>query len=149
MKIHLRQIPLDGLHLEGEEDSKMLDLQGASAGPIRYALDVGVSGSSVFATGRLEVDLELECVACLEKFPYPLRVESFAMQEEVGGSETVDLTPCLREDILLALPAHPHCDWNGDKKCSGVQRENPEPAPLPQMSMIWEELDKLNVKKKN
>ena len=36
---------------------------------------------------------------------------------ERPATETVDLTPLLREDILLALPAYPHCDWSGERVC--------------------------------
>ena len=31
--------------------------------------------------------------------------------------ESVDLTPDMREDIHLALPAHPRCDADGSKIC--------------------------------
>ena len=45
MKIHQRQIPSDGLHIEGEETAEVLDLpktDGLRAlGPLHYSLDVG------------------------------------------------------------------------------------------------------------
>jgi len=41
---------------------------------------------------------------------------------ELGTSDTVDLTEEVREDILLALPPHPHCDWDGGKACAGVRK---------------------------
>ena len=123
MKIHLRQIPEEGLHLEGEEDGFGLDLPAEDqvnvTGPLCYSLDIGVSSDGLWATGELELDLELECVRCLEKFPYPLAVPDVAMQMELPPQESVDLTPQLREDILLALPAHPHCDWSGERVCPG------------------------------
>jgi uncharacterized protein len=148
MKVHLRQIPVEGLHLEGEEDSSILELQpGMAASPIRYALDVGVSGAGLFATGSLEVDLNLQCVGCLEIFPFCVHVNSFAMQTELGSSETVDLTPYVREDILLALPAHPHCEKTAGLTCKGIQINTTEPNELPQTPEIWVELDKLKVRK--
>jgi hypothetical protein len=45
--VHLNQLPIEGKHLEGEEDPAFLDLAaiGAkAAGPVRYELDVGLSG---------------------------------------------------------------------------------------------------------
>ena len=54
MKIHLNQIPLEGLHVEGTESSKILDLHEEGIHPIsdiRYALDVGLSEGGLFATG--------------------------------------------------------------------------------------------------
>ena len=107
MKIHLNQIPTEGLHVEGTEANTLLDLKDAGIHPlsdVHYALDVGLSEGGLFATGQVGVDLELECVSCLERFRYPLEVPDFACQVELTGSETVDLTEPVREDILLTLP---------------------------------------------
>lgn len=125
MKIHINQIPVGGLHLEGEEPASILDIRDdlvRGIGPVHYALDVGLSDGGLFATGQLSVDLEMECVTCLEPFVHRLEVEDFAFQIDLGGSETVDLTEAIREDILLALPPHPHCDWDGEKTCAGVTK---------------------------
>ncbi len=134
MKIHLRQIPDDGLHLEGEEDRDILELpadEGArAAGPVRYSLDLGLDANGLWATGELFVDLELRCVRCLESFRFPLHVPDVALQIERPPTETVDLTPSLREDILLALPAYPHCDWSGERVCPGRLEAQEEAAPL-------------------
>jgi uncharacterized metal-binding protein YceD (DUF177 family) len=152
MKIHLNQIPHDGLHVEGTEPSKILDLHERSILPvsdIQYSLDVGLSDGGLFATGLIGVDLELECVGCLERFRYPLRVPEFACQVELTGSETVDLTEPIREDILLALPPHPHCDWNGERVCQGVAyraKSEAADAPLAEKPDAWDALDQLKLK---
>jgi uncharacterized protein len=146
MKVHLKQIPADGLHLEGEEPAAILELDDPSIRPeggVRWALDIGLSDGGVFATGRLGVDLGLQCVSCLKKFSYPLRVEDFAVQLDLDGRETVDLTDQMREDILLALPPYPHCDWNGHNVCKGAARKVTE---SPGESHTWDELDKLKFK---
>lgn len=153
MKIHLRQIPEDGLHLEGEEPSAVLDLPTddllRTLSPLRYSLDIGMSSDGLWVTGELALDLELECVRCLEKFVYPLVVPDVALQMELPPQETVDLTPYLREDILLALPAHPHCDWSGERVCPGRQAAKGgaaseegagEPSRAPS---AWEVLDQI------
>jgi uncharacterized metal-binding protein YceD (DUF177 family) len=152
MKIHLNQIPSgDTLHIEGEEDHDILDLHDPLAralGRVRYSLDVGLSGSGLFATGTLSVELELECVRCLTRFPYPLEIPNFATQIELPPTETVDLTDAIREDILLVLPPHPHCDWNSATTCAGVleiQRiQEPEPASEPEGANPWATLDQFS-----
>ncbi len=153
MKIHLLQIPAGGHHIDGEASSSILgmrDLQHVRAlGPIQYSLDVGLSDGGVFATGRLGVNLELHCVSCLETFTFPLAVEDFACQVEVGGLETVDLTEPVREDILLALPAHPRCDWSGENDCKGVVHPATEREPVSESREIWGALDQLKIKKAN
>lgn len=151
MKVHINQIPTEGLHLEGEDPSSILELpeDGIQAtGPISYSLDVGLSEGGLFATGTLEVPLSCQCVACLEAFPYSVQIEDFACQIDLTGPETVDLTDHLREDILLALPPHPHCDWNGERTCKAAFRAKSEAAeePLPDTREVWGALDQLKLK---
>jgi len=152
MKVHLNQIPHEGLHVEGAESSQMLDLRESDIQPVsdvNYVLDVGLSEGGLFATGQIGVDLELECVTCLERFRYRLIVPDFACQIELTGNETVDLTEPVREDILLALPPHPHCDWNGERVCQGVfpraktETAGSSPAETPD---AWGALDQLKLK---
>ena len=153
MKIHLNQIPPEGLHVEGMEDRDILELEDENiriVSPIHYALDVGLSGSGLFASGTVETLIEFECVRCLQRFRYPLRLDSFALQTEIPRSETVDLTPFVREDILLDLPPHPRCDWNGHDCCTGAVhetgRDEQQSEMLAPRMEAWEELDKLNLR---
>ena len=152
MKIHLNQIPIEGLHVEGTEPAKILDVHEPGVrtlSDVRYALDVGLSEGGLFATGEVGVDLELQCVSCLEHFRYPLTVPDFACQVELTGRETVDLTEPVREDILLALPPHPHCDWNGERVCQGViyrAKTEAADAPLESKPDAWGALDQLKLK---
>ena len=156
MKIHLRQIPDDGLHLEGEEDPRhpRTARRGgvrAALGPVRYSLDLGLDADGLWATGELFVDVELRCVRCLEPFAFPLHVPDVALQIERPATETVDLTPYLREDILLALPAYPHCDWSGERVCPVSLETQEEAAPLEESAgrndsqppSAWATLDQL------
>jgi uncharacterized protein len=91
----------------------------------------------VLATGKLHCSLELNCSRCLEPFSYPIQ---FALEEEfhpaidiitgatlprgdnddnatrIDDHHTLDLTEVIRQDLLLALPAHPVCR----SKCLGL-----------------------------
>ncbi len=124
MKVHLKQIPTQGLHLEGEEECPIKELESEGircAGRLHYDIDLGVAGGGLWANGSLSQSVELRCVSCLEKFLHEVRVPAFAVHTELHGPETVDLTPFMREDILLNLPAHPHCDRDGDRVCKAKQ----------------------------
>ncbi len=151
MKLHLRQIPHDGLQLEGEEECVLpqhLDpAEVQCAGPLRYALEVGISEGALWASGELHQPVELHCVRCLEAFPFEIAVPDFAIHTELAGPEVVDLTPFMREDILLNLPPYPHCDRDGGRICpvpeekvSGAQAE-----PLEVRPPDWSALDKLDL----
>jgi uncharacterized metal-binding protein YceD (DUF177 family) len=82
MKIHLRQIPGAGLHLEGEENCPIPELETEDircAGPLHYALDLGTSAATLWASGTLSQPVEFRCVRCLDRFKYDIEVNSFAV----------------------------------------------------------------------
>ena len=146
MKVHLKQIPAQGLHLEGEEDCPIQELESEGircAGRLRYDIDLGVASGGLWANGSLSQPVELRCVSCLEKFVHEIRVPAFAVHMELHGPETVDLTPFFREDVLLNLPAHPHCDRDGDRVCTARQLEKREQEA--QSKSDWSALDKLKI----
>jgi uncharacterized protein len=147
MKVHLKQIPAQGLHLEGEEDCPIQELESEGircVGRLRYDLDLGVAGGALWANGSLSQPVELRCVSCLEKFVLELRVPTFAVHMDLHGPETVDLTPSVREEILLNLPAHPHCDRDGDRVCKPKHLNTTE-QQMKQKS-DWSALDQLKLK---
>lgn len=151
MKVHLRQIPADGLHLEGEEDCPLADL-GADemicAGPLEYSLELGITDGALWASGLLRQPVTQKCVACLEPFEHAVEVPGFALHRELGGPETVDLTPFIREDLLLNLPAYPHCDREGKKICPAravLDQPKEGAAQLKARPPDWEALDKLDL----
>ncbi|HYY13913.1 MAG TPA: hypothetical protein VE867_03250 [Candidatus Binatia bacterium] len=149
MKVHLKQIPAEGLHLEGEEECPIIEFEAEEihcVGPLSYNIDIGVSGGALWATGSLRQRVELCCVACLEKFVHDLSVPAFAMRTELHGPETVDLAPFMREDLLLNLPAHPRCDRDGGRVCKAAQ-STPSTQDTKRKS-DWSELDKLKISKR-
>ncbi len=156
--IHLSQIKGGELHLEGESEEDILDLPGEpirQLGPVRYWLDIGQKGASVWATGRIAVEIELECAHCLDRFPYPVAIGEFAVQFDHPAGETIDLTPSLREDILFVLPPYPDCRRDGGRQCparqhsagGGTERRS---APGQGAGAVgpWSRLDELNLGEK-
>jgi uncharacterized metal-binding protein YceD (DUF177 family) len=150
VKIHIRQIPADGLHLEGEEECPIPELAQEDVrctGPLRYSLDLGISEGALWATGSLAQPVELRCVRCLEPFPFDIEAKAFSIHLDLTGPELIDLAPYLREDILLNLPPHPHCDREGGRKCPAAPRAEPE-ASSPEdgkRQPDWSALDKLKL----
>jgi uncharacterized metal-binding protein YceD (DUF177 family) len=155
MKVHLKQIPPEGLHLEGEEDCPLNELAAQDIrciGPLHYNLDLGVSDGALWANGAITQKVELRCVACLEKFEHEISVPAFALHTELHGPETVDITPFMREDILLNLPAYPRCDRDGGRACKGPKVTTAETIPesaagAGKREHDWGELNKLNLRK--
>ena len=154
MKVNLDQIPPEGLRLEGEEDCLIPELESEGVcctGPMQYKIDIGVAEGSIWANGSLKQPVELTCVACLEKFVHEIKVPAFAIHTELRGPETVDLSPLMREDILLNLPAHPRCDSQDGRECKATitradtSREDRE-SRAAKREHDWSELDKLKLR---
>lgn len=154
MKIHLKQILADGLRLKGEEDCPLTELEAEGircAGPLHYDLEIGISEGALWASGSLEQPVEMSCVACLDNFVYAIQVPTFALHKDLHGPEVVDLTPFIREDLLLNLPAHPRCDRDGGKICKAANMRTDaiarsEISPE-KREHDWEALDKLKLNK--
>jgi uncharacterized metal-binding protein YceD (DUF177 family) len=145
MKVHLRQIPSEGLHLQGDEDCPIAGLEREGvrcAGPLSYKIDIGISGAALWANGSLRQPVELRCVSCLEKFVHEIWVPAFAVHTELRGPEVIDLTPFMREDLLLNLPAHPHCR-DGGRVCNAKQMGTVEQNM--QREADWRALDQLKI----
>jgi uncharacterized metal-binding protein YceD (DUF177 family) len=153
MKIQVNQIPAIGAAFEGKEQDDILGLNDPAIRPIdtlSYSLFAQFDQDTLLVSGTLSILLELDCVSCLQPFLYPLVVPDFSAQIPAGPHDTVDLTSYLREDIVLALPAHPRCDWDGSHVCPGPKvplqaTEEKEPS----RPDAWAALDELNLKKKN
>lgn len=146
MKLDPRQIPAEGCHLEGELPPDSIPLESPSAkllAPVRYSLDVAPGDAGFTAFGHLETTVELECVATLDRFPHPVEIPAFVAEIPGDATQPVDLTPLIREDILLALPAYPRkpgIDFihrSAESKQANEQTEAPEKG--------WKALDDLNL----
>jgi len=138
------------LHLEGEEDCLISELESEGvrcAGPMKYSLDLGVAEGALWANGSLQQPVELTCVGCLEKFVHEIKVPAFALHTELHGPETVDLSPFMREDLLLNLPAHPRCDREGGRVCKAARPETVPQEPAAKREHDWGELDKLKLRR--
>ena len=155
--INLRHLEDDGLHLQGELSPAELNL-GVSdeliraEKPLRYDLNVELMGEAVLVTGSLNLPLDCECGRCLQPFTTSLKLSSWAVHLPLEGDEKVliendciDLTPFIREDMLLDFPQHPLCkpDCVG-LKTKSLADEAEDAAKL--ASAKWAELDKLKLK---
>jgi uncharacterized protein len=157
--VNLQHLARHDVSLEGELPQADLDLDVHDAmvrpgSPLLYELEVEKLEQAVLAQGRLEVTLDCQCVRCLKAFKYPLILEHWACHLPLEGEDAtpvindcVDLTPPIREDILLGFPHHPVCQpgCSGLKAAERVTPEQPGDAKGSGSSATWAELDKLKL----
>ena len=158
LNINLRQLENDELHLTGELPVAELDLDLhdemlRAEAPLEFDLTVQRLEDAVLVTGSLWLALQCECVRCLKSFTAEVDLADWTLHLPLTGEDAVsikndslDLTPFVREDILLEFPQHPLCkpECGGLKKKQADQpaqsggKNEPKPA-------AWAELNKLKL----
>jgi uncharacterized metal-binding protein YceD (DUF177 family) len=157
LKVNLRllekeSIELDGDILGSELAPDFLDELMRLSHPVEYELTVERQSDNLLVTGSLRSHVDCECSRCLKSFVLPVRVDEFSTLAPLEGEEALpvdgdfaDLTPVVREDILLALPTNPLCgpDCRGLKPKGQPRelqvREQAEP------NTAWNALDNLKL----
>jgi len=157
--INLRHLATRSLQLKDEISADELGLNQLDElirvpGPVLYELEVQKMGPGILVTGRVTVRLECECARCLKPFSLLADLKDFAVQLSLEGEEAVevdgdfvDLTPYLREDIVLAFPQHPLCEPG----CAVLKKQTApgneaQPGDESQMtSSAWAVLNKLKL----
>jgi uncharacterized protein len=157
--VNLRHLAKHNLVLQGELPARELDIDTHDevirvTQPLRYDAEVQKLAKSLLLRGELRLALDCQCVRCLKPFQHPLAIEDWTCDVPLDGEEAarvvndcVDLTPYVREDILLALPQHPLCD----PKCRGLKQPDIGKVKKSSTGLVgkdpsaWAELDKLKL----
>ena len=160
VKVNLRHLEEHGKELEGALQPEELDIVVPDEmiqvkEPLNYELEVERQNANLLVQGRLELILDCECVRCLKPFKEPIILDPYEVIVPLEGEEAapvdndlVDLTPYLREDILLAFPAHPVCK-DECEKLPNSSNSLKQPGDSPQdraTKSAWDELNKLKFK---
>ena len=157
MKVNLRHLEAHEIRLEGELSAKELDFgvndeMIRAERPLRYDLTAEKIHDAVLVTGSLKLTLDCQCVRCLKPFEYQLKLPHWTLHLPLAGedkvtvnNDCVDLTPFVREDMLLEFPQHPLCKPD----CAGLKpkgRARKVEAAEKPAAAVWAELDKLKIK---
>jgi uncharacterized protein len=153
--VNLRHLEAHEIHLEGELAAAKLDFglrdeTLRAERPLRYDLTVEKMDDALLVTGSLRMILDCQCVRCLKSFEQRLVLEDWKCHVPLTGKEKVsvnndcvDLTPFVREDMLLEFPSHPLCKPD----CVGLKKgQAPKTGGKGVVtSAAWTELDKLKL----
>ena len=156
--INLRLLSQETLLLQGELSPAELDFGLRDdmfniSRPVQYDLEAEMVDDAMLVRGRLSAELECECVRCLKSFTRPLELPELTLHLPLTGEEAVtidndnvDLTPYLREDMILEFPQHPLCKPD----CAGLKKIDKNQTPVagdkPETTAsAWAELNKLKL----
>ena len=159
LSVNLHHLARHAVVLEGNLPVSELDIATFDeliqlAKPLQYELEIEQLEQELLARGTLRLALRCECVRCLKPFDYLLSLENWTCCLPLAGEEKVavegdcvDLTPFVREDILLAFPQHPLCE----PECPGLapadrgKANTQRGAEGTDRPSVWSKLDKLKL----
>jgi len=157
--VNLRHLETKAVHIQGERPMNQLEIENIDEliqviDPVQFDLWIEKLRESVLVHGQLRLNLQCECVRCLARFPNLVEIMDWNCVLLLEGEEKVriendcvDLTPFVREDILLAFPRHPLCK----PECSGLPFASQQYQKVSEanasgaVSSAWDQLDKLKL----
>jgi uncharacterized metal-binding protein YceD (DUF177 family) len=139
------------LELKEELPAEVLGFDPATAKvekPIAVELVVQKEEENFLATGWATTSLSLVCGRCAAWMPWPIRARVEHLFEGPHPN-SIDMTPLIREDILLELPLNAVCRLGADGRCP-VTGELYQPPPESSGTLVgeevWEALSKIKTK---
>ena len=158
--VNLRHLDAHEIRLEGQLSVEELQLETHDEvihlhDPLDYSLEAQKMEAGLLVQGRLHLTLHCECVRCLKKFRFELELPEWKCHVPLQGEDAaqvindcVDLTPWIRDDILLEFPQHPLCN----SRCGGLpseylgkQKQMNRTDELETGLPAWNELNKLKL----
>lgn len=109
------------LRLQGELPAEELDAGDIDElisvrQPLQYDLEIERLSDSILVQGEVSLVIDCECARCLKPFRHTISFPDWSADLPLEGEEkvvvendSVDLTPLLREDTVLAFPRRPLC----------------------------------------
>jgi uncharacterized protein len=158
--VNLRHLEAHNIRLKGQVPVAELGIASLDeviqvSQPLEHDLEVQQLEDALLVQGRLLLNLDCQCVRCLKPFQYRLELDGWACHLPLLGedcvvpvNDCVDLTPYVREDILLEFPRHPLCD----PECRGLPvasvgkpRNSSNTGKTGTDKSAWAELNKLKL----
>lgn len=151
IKVRVSQLARENFHAHGSLPPSEFQLENEDMyifiGEIHYDVRANLVGGGVIAESVLSGELECTCGRCICKFKRPFEIRDSFHFYENPSSDEIDLTPDLREDILMSFPQNflcsdtckglcPICGLDRNKsECNCAKTEKPDD--------VWKELDRL------
>lgn len=153
MIINTARITESGLKLQEEEPGEILELgetgEFRTAGPVSCDLYAQVVDGMLIVRGSLSVPIEARCARCTQIFSTTVSDSGFLRDfPAIEGTEEVDITEDIREELILNLPHFPLCDGECRglcPQCGKSLNDGPCGCQVQEEGGSWSALDNLNL----
>lgn len=139
--INCKQLSEEAMELNVCFSAKEMDLTYkdiVSEGEIGVYATVLLVSNEIIVQGRIEASYSCECDRCLSPLAIPIEVENLMISYEYHDQDFQDLTPEVRDEILLMIPTKilcspdckglcPKCKTNLNKTKCSCPKETPGP----------------------
>ena len=118
MKINISQIPPEGLEINQDQDTALLELEIPDVNfvsPLAISCKANKFGDIINVKGRFRARVKFRCSRCNENFSSEIKGE-FERDYPLGTKDILDITDGIREEVILAYPLVPLCK----KSCKGL-----------------------------
>lgn len=122
--VDIDRLARQGEQFVGEIPAEVLELGSATnlfepQGNIHYDLFIQLIDAELLVQGTIRQRFRCTCVRCTDRFEWEGVDPAIMFALQPAENPFVDLTPELRESIILTLPNHPLCR----KECLGLCAE--------------------------
>jgi hypothetical protein len=158
IKLCENQIAYDGLRLSGYEKASEMGFESEGRflrfpDTVFYDVTAILVSGGIVVSGRVEMTIGCQCVRCLKEYEQKISCGNVCHFYETGSKSEFDLTPELREDIIISLPQNFICS----AECRGLCQICGENRNITDCgcndsgfeSSCWNELDKLSFAARN
>lgn len=119
---------------------------------LMFELNAHSLPDALLVRGKLHLDLHCKCVRCMEPFLYSIDFPDWICHIPTEGEDKapiikgcVDLTPYIREDMLLAFPQHPLCRENCPGLLTKDSKKSEDSSDDDGSSSPWDQLNQLKL----
>ena len=144
LRVKLDEIKESGYHLSCSRSENWLseifrDLEGSDftfVDDLEIKIEIFRAEKDIFISGLIRTAIKMSCIRCLGDFDFPLEAEfhynlfpaderEFSPEIEVSKQDLdvlyyqggfIEISPLIREQVLLNIPSHPLCR----KLCKGM-----------------------------
>jgi uncharacterized protein len=153
IKLCENQIDYNGLRLTGHEKSSEMGLESEGnflrfPDKVFYDVTATLVNGGIVVSGKVEMTVGCQCGRCLKDYERKISCNEVCHFYETGSKSEFDLTPELREDIIMSLPQNFICSDECEGLCQICGKNKNVTDCGCNVSGLesgcWNELDKLN-----
>ncbi len=120
MKIHVNQVPAEGLRDRVTYDPTTMDMDRADihpTDPCQVEAFIVKADQELVVNADIRAPLQMTCARCLEGFVSTVTTDA-VFSYKVHPTDVVDITEDVRQEIILAYPMVPICQPGCKGLCS-------------------------------